>query len=58
MSQKQKAFQFVEDRREEMLSLWQEVVNMEGGPHEKPGIDAVASGFGRFLTRSGLHPRD
>lgn len=57
MSQKQKAFQFVEDRREEMLSLWQEVVNMEGGPHEKPGIDAVASRFRQVLDEVGAASR-
>ena len=47
MDQKQRAFQFVDDRREEMLSLWREVVGIQSGPHEKAGIDRVAGRFWR-----------
>lgn len=57
MDQKQRAFQFVDDRREEMVSLWQEVVNMESGPHEKPGIDAVAARFEQVLEEAGAASR-
>ncbi|MHC1759228.1 MAG: M20 family metallopeptidase [Negativicutes bacterium] len=57
MDQKQKAFQFVDDRRDEMVSLWQEVVNMESGPHEKQGIDAVGARFRKVLEEMGAATR-
>ena len=57
MEQKNQAFQFIDDRRSEMVSLWQEVVNMEGGPHEKTGIDAVATRFKAVLDDVGAVSR-
>ena len=57
MEQKNQAFQFIDDRRAEMVSLWQEVVNMEGGPHEKTGIDAVANRFKAVLDDVGAVSR-
>lgn len=53
MQNKQAAFDFIDKHREEMISLWREVVSIESGPHEKPGIDAVAARFQRFLTEAG-----
>lgn len=50
---KQAAFQFVDNHRAEMLALWQEVVMMESGPHEKPGIDAVGGRFRQVLEETG-----
>lgn len=57
MEQKKQAFQFIDDRQAEMVSLWQEVVNMEGGPHEKAGIDAVATRFKAVLDDAGAVSR-
>lgn len=57
MDQKQRAFQFIDDRREEMVSLWREVVNMKSGPHEKAGIDRVADRFRQVLTEAGADTR-
>lgn len=54
---KQRAFQFVDNHREEMVSLWQEVVTMESGPHEKAGIDAVAARFKKVLDDEGATSR-
>lgn len=56
-NQKQKAFQFVDDHRDEMVSLWQEVVMMEGGPHEKEGINKVATRFKKILDDEGATSR-
>lgn len=39
---KQMAFQFIEDHRQEMLSLWQELVNTESGSSDRAGVGAVA----------------
>lgn len=54
-NKKQKAFQFVDDHCEEMVSLWKEVVSMEGGPHEKQGIDVVAARFKKILDDEGAN---
>lgn len=54
---RQKAFQFVDDHREEMVSLWKEVVMMEGGPHEKEGINQVAARFKSILDEAGATSR-
>jgi glutamate carboxypeptidase len=52
-NKKQAAFQFVDDHREEMVSLWQEIVTIESGPHGKPGIDAVAARLKKVLDDEG-----
>lgn len=56
-NKKQEAFQFVDDHREEMVSLWKEVVTMEGGPHEKEGINKVAARFKKILDGEGAASR-
>lgn len=50
---REQAFQFIDANQEAMLSLWQEVVDMKSGPHEKPGIDAVANRFQQILDELG-----
>jgi len=52
-SQKEQAFQFIDEHRDEMLTLWQELVNMESGSQNKPGIDAVASKIQQVLADDG-----
>lgn len=54
---KQKAFQFVDEHREEMVALWKEVVSMESGPHEKAGINQVADHFKKILEAEGASAR-
>jgi len=56
-NKKQEAFQFVDDHREEMVSLWKEVVMMEGGPHEKEGINKVGARFKKILDGEGAISR-
>lgn len=53
----QKISAFIDGHREEMLSLWQEVVNMESGSGNKPGIDAVATRFQQVLDGAGATTR-
>lgn len=55
--QKQQAFQFIEAHREEMVSLWREVVSIESGPHEKEGINQVAARFKQILDAEGADTR-
>ncbi|HWR39591.1 MAG TPA: M20 family metallopeptidase [Patescibacteria group bacterium] len=56
-SQKEQAFQFIDEHREEMLSLWQELVNMESGSQHKAGIDAVAGRIQQVLASAGAVTR-
>ena len=53
----QKISEFIDGHREEMLSLWQEVVNMESGSGYKAGIDAVARRFQQVLDGAGAVTR-
>lgn len=53
MKNKQAAFDFIDKHQEEMISFWREAVSIESGPHEKPGIDAVAARFRNFLQETG-----
>lgn len=56
-NKKQLAFQFIDNQREEMVSLWQKIVNMESGPHDKSGIDAVAGSLQKVLEAEGASSR-
>lgn len=50
---KNNAFQFIDDHRQDMLALWQELVNTESGSANKPGIDAVAAKIRQVLDQAG-----
>ena len=50
---KNNAFQFIDDHRQDMLALWQELVNTESGSADKPGIDAVAARIRQVLDQAG-----
>ena len=54
---KEKVFQFIDEHREEMVNLWQEVVDMKSGPHEKAGIDVVGKRFQSVLNDLGAATR-
>lgn len=55
--QKAQVFQFIDEHREEMLALWQELVNLESGSQHKPGIDAVAGRIQQVLAHEGASTR-
>lgn len=50
---KERAFQFIDNHRDEMVTLWQELVSMESGSQHKPGIDAVADKIRQILADEG-----
>ena len=56
-SMKNKAFQFIEDHRQDMLDFWQEIVNMESGSTNKAGVDALALRLKQFLDQAGAATR-
>ncbi len=45
------------DRRQAMLDLIEEVVNIDSGSYDKAGVDAVGDRFVRFFTERGLLTR-
>ena len=53
----QKISDFIDGHREGMLSLWQELVNMESGSGNKAGIDAVSSRLQQVLDGEGAITR-
>jgi glutamate carboxypeptidase len=55
--QKEQAFGFIDEHKQEMLSLWQELVNMESGSSNKAGIDAVAVKLQKVLDGEGAATR-
>lgn len=54
---KDKAFAFIDSRREEMVALWRELVNMESGSRNKRGVDAVADRLRQVLDAAGAATR-
>ncbi len=50
---KSNAFKFIDDHRQDMLALWQELVNTESGSADKPGIDAVSARVKHVLDQAG-----
>jgi glutamate carboxypeptidase len=47
----EKAFAFVDAHRDEMLALWEELVNTESGSSNKEGVDTVANRIKGILSR-------
>lgn len=54
---KDKAFAFIDSHREEMVALWQEIVNMESGSRNKRGVDAVAVRLRQVLDAAGAETK-
>lgn len=50
---KNNVFKFIDDHRQDMLALWQELVSTESGSTDKPGIDAVAARIKQVLDQAG-----
>ncbi len=54
---KQKAFDFIDSKKDEMIKLWEEIVNMESGSQNIAGIDAVAKRVQKELDSMGAKTR-
>lgn len=50
---KDKAFRFIDDRREEMLALWRDLVNRDSGSADKAGVDALQNSMKGILECEG-----
>ena len=54
---REKAFRFIDSKRDEMLSLWEKLVNMESGTQHKEDIDKVAAFLKERADSLGGHSR-
>lgn len=43
MGMKENAFAFIDAHRNEMLKMWEELVNIDSGSDYKPGVDKVVA---------------
>ena len=53
----EKAFEYVDSHRDEMLALWEELVNIESGSPDKEGVDTVANRVKEVLDDEGFNSR-
>ncbi len=54
---KEVAFKFIDDKKDEMIALWKDLVNMESGSYYKEGVDAVANRVKKEMELSGAKAR-
>lgn len=54
---REKVFAIIDDSREEMLTLWETLVNMESGSADKAGVDEVAAYLKRIIDDFGGQAR-
>lgn len=54
---KQRAFDFIDQHRDEMLALWSELVSIESGSADKDGVDRVADKIKSVLDSEGAQTR-
>lgn len=47
---KQKAYEVIDENQENMLALWEKLVNIESGPGCKEGVDEVGSILADFFA--------
>ncbi|WP_371379501.1 M20 family metallopeptidase [Sporomusa aerivorans] len=53
MGSKEKAFNYIDSRRNDMLALWQTLVNIDSGPDNKTGIDKLQNTIKAILEGDG-----
>ncbi len=54
---KEKAFAYIDSKKEEIISLWKDLVNMESGSYYIEGVDAVANRVKAELDKTGAKTR-
>lgn len=43
MNEKEQAFAYIEGHRDAMMKMWEELVMMDSGSGNKPGVDAIVA---------------
>ena len=51
---KENVIQFIDENRQAMLDLWERLVNMESGPDDKEGVDAIIEVAQEILEEEGF----
>lgn len=54
---KEKAFAFIDSKKEDMLALWEKLVNTESGSYDVEGVDKVADIVKKELEQAGAKAR-
>ncbi|MUV37023.1 Glutamate carboxypeptidase [Lentibacillus sp. JNUCC-1] len=54
---KQQVLDYIDQNRDEMLALWEELVNVESAKDQIPGIDSLISKVEAILQNEGFHTR-
>ncbi|SDI89467.1 M20 family metallopeptidase [Alteribacillus bidgolensis] len=54
---KKAVLDFIDDNKQPMLNLWEQVVNIESGPDQKKGTDAILMLLKKILEDEGFHTR-
>lgn len=45
---KEKAFGYIDEHRDSMMKMWEELVMMDSGSGNKPGVDAIVAKLPAF----------
>ena len=53
MDMKEKAFSYIDEHRDGMMKMWEELVMMDSGSGNKPGVDAIVAKVAGILEGMG-----
>ena len=53
MDMKEKAFGYIDEHRDGMMKMWEELVMMDSGSGNKPGVDAIVAKVAGILEGMG-----
>ena len=53
MNEKEQAFAYIEGHRDAMMKMWEELVMMDSGSGNKPGVDAIVAKVAGILEGMG-----
>lgn len=56
MNEKEQAFAYIEGHRDAMMKMWEELVMMDSGSGNKPGVDAIVAKVAGILEGMGGKP--
>lgn len=49
---KEKAFGYIDEHRDGMMKMWEELVMMDSGSGNKPGVDAIVAKVAGILEKA------
>lgn len=57
MDMKEKAFGYIDEHRDSMMKMWEELVMMDSGSGNKPGVDVIVAKVAGILEGMGSKTR-